>query len=148
MIGFCTWVLCFFCVVVSWFVWCGFCLLVCCWVCGLVGVGLCVAVQKDHHGRRQGLITCSHSSTCLPLISAVLKPLYFTTTEATTLIAASKPRVKRNKCEHGLSPSLTLQTIARASDTFDDFLEELPPADCRFAVGLLHHFSPYCSVIN
>jgi hypothetical protein len=29
----------------------------------------------------------------------------FTTTEATTLIAASKPRVKRSECEHGLSPS-------------------------------------------
>jgi hypothetical protein len=37
----------------------------------MVGVGLCVAVQKDHHGRRQGLITCSHSSTCLRLTSAV-----------------------------------------------------------------------------
>ena len=31
--------------------------------------------------------------------------------------------------------AVTLQTLSRGKgDTYDDFLEELPPADCRFAV--------------
>ena len=32
---------------------------------------------------------------------------------------------------HGL---VTLERLAGAADTYDDFLDALPPADCRFAV--------------
>jgi hypothetical protein len=55
--------------------------------------------------RRQGVITCSHSSTCVSLISAVLLSLL--SLKLTTIIAAIKPQVLRNKCEHGVRPSVT-----------------------------------------
>jgi hypothetical protein len=41
------------------------------------------------------------------LISAVLKPRLFTTTDATNKLPRKASSLKRNKCEHGLSPSPT-----------------------------------------
>jgi hypothetical protein len=50
----------------------------------------------------------NHPLTLYVLNSAVLS---LTTTEATTLFAAIKTQVKRNKCEHGLSPSSTVVAL-------------------------------------
>jgi hypothetical protein len=54
---------------------------------------------------------------------------FFTTTEAATLIAASKPQVKRNKCEHGLSPSLmdgtTMVMTAASAEVADIWVSNL-----------------------